>query len=215
MLRQFLASATLLVCTACASTGQTAGAGPPGAGPADDKMQAEGERLIAQPPRGWRQTGATNIGNLRRAEFMPEGDSGEDSTQGWTRMIAFESIKEDPLPDPIEFVELMTSDRDYACGTFAAHPTFAGEENGYPTAVYLLVCHRDRTTERSEVTMMKTIRGNDYFYVISRSMRGDPIPKDGEPAIDKAEIGGWALFLKSVSVCDIRRPQTHPCPEAG
>lgn len=172
-----------------------------------------GERLIAQPPQGWQQTGATNIGTLRRAEFMPEDELTAGSEADWVRRITFESLNEDPLPDPIEFVELMSVGRDYDCGTYRSHPTFAGEENGYPTAVFLLVCHQDRQTERSEVTLMKTIQGNDYFYVITRSMRGEPIPRDGEPDIEQAEIGGWAVYLKSITVCDTSRPDAHPCPE--
>ena len=171
-----------------------------------------GERLIAQPPQGWQQSGATSVGSLRRAEFRPEEELAEGAETEWTRRITFESLREDPLPDPIEFVELMNAGRDYDCGTFRAHPTFAGEENGYPTAVYLLVCHQDRQTDRSEVTLMKTIRGNEYFYVITRALRGDPIPKEGEPAIERAEIGGWAVYLKSISVCDTSRPEVHPCP---
>ena len=177
--------------------------------------ETAGERLIAQPPRGWRQTGATSISTLRRAEFMPEDELATGSETDWVRRITFESLKEDPLPDPLEFVELMSMGRDYDCGTFRSHPTFAGEENGYPTAVFLQVCHKDRQTDRSEVTLMKAIQGNDYFYVITRSMRGDPIPKDGAPDIEEAEIGGWAVYLKSITVCDASRPEAHPCPPAG
>lgn len=201
-------TASLLLVAACATAPDTVRSPAASAATPDSGT----EQLIAQPPGGWRQTGATNIGNLKRAEFVPEAEYAEGGQTVWTRRITFESIREEPLPDPIEFVDLMTSDRNYACGTFNAHPTFSGEENGYPTAVYLLICHKDRVTERSEITMMKTIRGNDFFYVITRSLRGEPIAKDAEPDIDEAEIGGWALYLKSISVCDTGRPEDHPCP---
>ena len=133
------------------------------------------EQLIGQPPAGWRRTGTTNIGNLRRAVYVPEDEPVDDSNEAWTRRITFESMQEDPLPDPIDFIELMNSDRDYACGTFHSYPTFSGLENGYPTSVHLLVCHKDRVTERAEVSMIKTIQGNEYFYVITRAWRGAPI----------------------------------------
>lgn len=177
--------------------------------------ELSGERLIAQPPRGWQQTGATSVGNLRRVEFRPEAELSGDPDADWTRRITLESLREDPLPDPMEFIELINAGRDYDCGTFRAHPTFAGEENGYPTAVYLLICHQDRQTERSEITLMKTIRGNEFFYVITRALRGDPIPKEGAPDVEQSEIGGWALYLKSISVCDGDRPDAHPCPESS
>ena len=205
--------ATLLISSGCATDGGST-AVPETTAAADTDLPAapSGERLIAQAPNGWQQTGATNIGTLRRAEFRPVAEIASDPDSDWTRRITFESLKEDPLPDPLEFVELMSAGRDRDCGTFRAHPTFAGEENGYPTAVYLLVCHQDRQTERSEVTLMKTIRGNEFFYVITRGLRGDPIPKDGEPAVEKEEIGGWAVYLRSVTLCDTDRPEAHPCP---
>jgi hypothetical protein len=198
----------LALCSACAAATEEPAKKDPAASSGAESPATNGEQLIAQPPKGWRRTGTTNIGNLRRAEFVPE-----DEPEGeWTRRITFESIQEDPLPDPIEFIELMNSDRDYACGTFHAYPTFSGFENGYPTSVYLLVCHRDRDTERSEVSMIKTIQGDEHFYVVTRALRGAPIPKDEAPPIEEAEIGGWAVFMKSVSVCDPSRPDAHPCP---
>ena len=179
---------------------------------ATDSATAGAEQLIAQPPAGWRRTGTTNIGNLRRAEYVPEDEPVDDSGEAWTRQITFESMQEDPLPDPIEFIELMNSDRDYACGTFNSYPTFSGLENGYPTSVHLLVCHRDRTTKRAEVSMIKTIQGNEYFYIVTRAWRGAPIPPEEGPPLDETEIGGWALYMKSVQVCDPSRPDAHPCP---
>lgn len=216
MMRRPLATAlllasTLALCTACmAATGEPAQQN--GTAAAETEAGSDGEQLIAQPPHGWRRIGTTNIGNLRRAEYIPE-DEIEDA---WTRRIAFESMQkelEEPLPDPIEFIELMNSDRTYACGTFNAYPTFSGLENGYPTAVYLLVCHKDRETDRSEVSMIKTIQGKEYFYVVTRALRGAPIPKDEAPPIDESEIGGWAVFMKSIQACDARQPEAHPCPD--
>ena len=169
-----------------------------------------GEQLIGQPPRGWRQIGATNVVTLKRAVFIPE----EEEAATWTRRITFEAMRDDPLPDPAGFVDTLALERDRDCGTFEKHLTFAGEENGYPTAVHLLVCHQDRKTKRSLITLMKTIRGNDAFYVISRSMRGAPIPRDGAAQMDETRIGGWAIYLKSITLCDTGRPD-HPCPVSG
>ena len=181
------------------------------------------EQLIAQPPNGWVQVGATNLPNLRTAQFVPEGESADD----WTRRITFESLAEKPLPDPIKFVELLSTDQDRICGTFESLPTFAGKENGYPTAVYLLICHQDRDTKRSEITMIKTIQGNDFFYVITRARRGPPIERtdssetaDGsstalskpqELPMEKEIVGAWSIYLKTIQVCDPDKPE-HLCP---
>lgn len=211
--RAAILAVTLMLCSACVAATDKPTAQADDEATQSSTVEASAgvtEQLIAQPPKGWRRTGTTNIGNLRRAEYIPD-DEPEDN---WSHRITFESMQEDPLPDPIEFIELMNSDRDYACGSFQSYPTFSGVENGYPTSVYLLVCHRDRVTERSEVSMIKTIRGNEYFYVITRDLRGAPIPKDEAPPIGETEIGGWAVFMKSIRVCDPGR-DAHPCPEPG
>lgn len=208
-MRLYLAGALIALSAGCAGAAGDAGA----ADGNTDKVTAEttaGEQLLAQPPAGWRRIGAANSERLKRAQFIPEND---DETL-WNRRITFEAMVEQPLPDPIEFVQLITAGRDQDCGTFEAHPTFAGEENGYPTTVYLLVCHKDADTGRSEVTMMKSIQGNDAFYVITRSYRGKPIEAGAPPPVTEEEIGGWALYLKSVSLCDATRPE-HGCPGAS
>lgn len=176
---------------------------PPGS------VERPGEQLLAQPPAGWRQVGATSLPTLKRAEFVPA-----DGTPGTeTSRITFEAMVEDPLPDPIEFVDLLAADRQQACGTFERLPTFSGEENGYPTAVDLLVCHHDRKTDRSEVMLMKTIRGNEAFYIVTRGRQGPPIADGGKPEIEDLEIGAWAVYLRAVRVCDDSR-EGHPCPAA-
>ena len=166
-----------------------------------------GEQLLARAPEGWRQIGSVETERLKRAEFVPQADD----DQNWDSQITFESMVVDPLPDPTEFVASITAGRDRSCGTFRIHNTFTGSENGYLTAVNLLICHKDSDTGRSEVTMMKTMQGNDAFYVITRSLRGEPIPEDQAPSIEEAEIGGWAVFLRSVGLCDTGRAE-HPCP---
>ena len=184
-------------------------AGTTGAG--SSPAPGGGERLLGQPPQGWRETGATNTAALRRATYVPAEDpEGGD----WIRQITFEAIRLDPLPDPIEFVDVLSADRDRACGTFERLPTFAGEENGYPTAVYLLICHKDRQTQSSEVMLMKTIQGNEALYVVSRAQRGEPIPAGGEAPVSEEEIAGWSLFLRTIGLCDDTRPE-HPCPASG
>lgn len=190
-----------------------AGCGTPQAPPGRPQLAEPpepGEQLIAQPPAGWIQAGSTSTRGMRRAEFVPE----DEAPDAWVRRITFESLADKPLPDPIEFVELITSDQQRICGTFEIFPTFAGLENGYPTAVNLLVCHRHRETERSEVTMLKTIQGNDHFYIISRARRGPPIESSDEPVLAEEVVAAWSVYLKSVSVCDERSPE-HPCPVSG
>ncbi|MGE0625966.1 MAG: hypothetical protein AB7I04_09660 [Pseudomonadales bacterium] len=205
----WLLLAAALCASACSGAATAPGneAGPSGLSEAQGERLPEGERLLAQPPAGWQQTGATNLPTLRRAEFVPDDETADD----WTHRITFEAMIETPLPDPIEFVDLLAESRQRECGTFERLPTFSGEENGYPTSVDLLVCHHDRKTDTSEVVLMKTIQGNDAFYIITRGERGAPIPEGGKPSVEDVEVGAWALYLRSVTVCDDARAG-HACP---
>jgi hypothetical protein len=183
----------------------------------------EGEQLIGQPPVGWIRIGAANIAGMRTAQYVPEGEDGDD----WTRRIRFEALAEQPLPDPLDFLELIHAEQRSDCAGFEAFPTFAGFENGYPTAVSLLVCARNHSTGMPALTLIKAIQGNEYFYVISRSGRGadyvspdsTPVPRRGEEAPDtptsstaaQDAVAAWAVYLKSISLCDPAREE-HPCP---
>jgi hypothetical protein len=168
----------------------------------------ENERLLAQPPQGWKEIGSATTPNLRTATFIPEAEDESD----WRRMIRFEAMTEDPLPDPIEFIEILTTGQNDRCGTFESYPTFSGFENGYPTSVSLLFCARDRTSRLAETTMIKTIQGNDRFYVITRALRSEPVEEEEAP-VDETTVAAWSLYMKSVGVCDTARPE-HPCPSA-
>ncbi|MEE8079643.1 MAG: hypothetical protein V3T18_11650, partial [Pseudomonadales bacterium] len=63
----------------------------------------------------------------------------------------------------------------------------------------------------SLVSLIKVIKGNEYFYVINRSQRAAPLPQ-GEPPLSEEVIAGWSLYIRSVSVCDTEKPE-HPCPQ--
>jgi len=182
---------------------------------AEPASEEPGERLIGQPPGGWHSVGATNTGGIRTAQFVPDGDDHRD----WFRRITFESLADQPL-DPIAFLDLIEDEQKSTCEDFQAFPTFTGFENGYPTAVRLLICDRDRGTGRQELRMIKAIQGNDYFYVISRARREppEPPPADGDRPSNgvedsglEEEVAAWSIYLKSIVVCDVDLAD-HPCP---
>jgi len=202
-----LASVCLLVLTvACSEAPDSEAPNPPIS--ADSTTAEAGETLIAQPPAGWLQINATNTRNIRSAQFIPDDESDEN----WTRKITFESLLESPLPDPIEFIEILNTGQNSRCGTYEAFPTFTGFENGYETSVYLLICHNDRQAKQSEVTMIKAIKGNDFFYVITRTKTAPPVT-EGAIAIEEEVVAAWSLYLRSITLCDSTR-EAHPCPDA-
>jgi hypothetical protein len=173
---------------------------------ADDSAAPAGELLLAKPPSGWQRIGGTTGPSIRTAEFVPD----DAQIGNWERRITFEAMKEEPLPDPLEFLDLIQAEQKAACAGFAAYPTFAGEENGYPSAVSLLLCEREHDSGMSVATMIKTIRGNEFFYVITRAKR-TPATAEAAVPVDDQEVAAWSLYLKTIRVCDTRDGE-HPCP---
>ncbi|MFV2091164.1 MAG: hypothetical protein ACC642_10925, partial [Pseudomonadales bacterium] len=169
----------------------------------------EGEQLLAQPPGGWRQTFATTTRTLRMSQFVPENEDEEHLTH----KISFESMASQPLPYPIEFIDLISGDKERACTDFEGFGTFSGFENGYPTSVHLLICPKNKETKKSEVSMIKVIRGNDYFYTITSARQGAPLDKGVAP-LSETVVAAWSIYLRSIGVCDTTRPE-HPCPVSG
>lgn len=171
--------------------------------------EASGERLLAAPPQGWKEVFSTDNPGLRMVEFIPDDQNNAD----WRQKISFESSSGKPLPDPIEFLTGLSVDQSGACDEgFESFTTFSDFENGYPTTVRLMVCRNSAIINQSQVTMLKAIQGKDNFYVISRAQRAAPLAEDAEP-LSEAEIAGWTLYLKAISLCD--GSAEHPCPEAG
>jgi hypothetical protein len=167
----------------------------------------EGEQLLAQPPVGWQQTFSSASKGLRMAQFIPE----QEDAENWVHKISFESLADQPLPDPSDFLELISSDQQRQCPDFEGFDTFSGLENGYPTSVQLHTCPRNKNTDKSAASMIKVIRGNDYFYIVTRSQQGDGLKK-GDALLTETQVAAWSLYLRTVGICDTTRPE-HPCPQ--
>jgi hypothetical protein len=128
-----------------------------------------GEQLLAKPPSGWTESYATKSPGMRMAQYIPSGDDSHD----WTNMVSFESFTGNPLPQPPELLASVAKDQQAVCDNFESHTTYTGNENGYPTTVALFVCDRSKLTQKGQLTLLKMIRGDDNFYVITRSRRSN------------------------------------------
>ena len=193
------ASAALVVLLAAACDGSVPSA--------PSSSSATGERLLAAPPPGWVRTFELDENDMRLVEFMPEAVDGDD----WIDKISFESFTGDALPDPIVFQQTIARDRKQACSQLDDFNTFAGFENNYPTSVRLLLCHRQKGGAHGEITMLKTIQGNDAFYVVQRIRRVEPFESELTAPMRNEEMGLWSLYFRSITLCDDGRTE-HPCP---
>jgi hypothetical protein len=78
-----------------------------------------------------------------------------------------------------------------------SRPVAQGEENGYPSLVWLQNCPLNKATGKPEITWFKAIQGNDSFYIVQVAFKAWP---------SKEQISQWMRYLKSVTVCDTRLP---------
>lgn len=167
------------------------------------------EQLLADAPANWQQSFRTEAPGIRMVEYVPP----DSDPKAWTDKVSFESFSGTPLPDPIELLTSIANDQRKTCEKFADHETFSGFENGYPTSVRLFVCNVNPLTKKGQLTLVKTIKGDQNFYVITRARRTDAIEQqpDGEIPTEAKTIAEWSLYLHAISACNTA-DSAHPCP---
>jgi hypothetical protein len=167
------------------------------------------EQLLADAPTNWQQSFRTEGPGIRMVEFAPANADSKD----WTDKVSFESFSGTPLPDPIELLTSIASDQRKTCNKFTDHETFSGLENGYPTSVRLFICDVNPLTNKGQLTLVKTIKGDQNFYVITRARRTAPIQPDpdGKMPAEAKTIAEWSLYLHAISACNTA-DSAHPCP---
>jgi hypothetical protein len=142
-------------------------------------------------------------------EYVPPDTDAKD----WVDKLSFESFSDPPLPDPIQMLKSIAADQGKTCQKFSDHDTYSGVENDYPTSVRLFVCFKNPLTGKGQLTLVKTIRGDSHFYVITRARRIapiDPDAKDANVAVKKA-VAEWSAYLRAIKACDASN-ERHPCP---
>ncbi len=167
------------------------------------------ERLLAQPPEGWLQNFHTEGPGIRMVEYVPPKTDSND----WTDKLSFESFSAAPLPDPIQLLKSIADDQRKTCRKFSDHETFSGVENDYPTSVRLFICYANPLTNKGQLTLVKTIRGDSHFFVITRAKRVAAIESDTMPMPPEV-MAEWSLYLRAIKVCNDTDPR-HPCPAAA
>lgn len=164
------------------------------------------EHLLAQPPEGWLQSFQTDGPGIRMVEYVPP----KSNPNEWADKVSFESFSDPPLPDPIQLLKSIADDQRKTCKKFSDHETFSGVENDYPTSVRLFICSENPLTGKGQLTLVKTIRGDSNFYVITRAKRVAPIETDTMPMPPEV-MAEWSLYLRAITACSDTDPR-HPCP---
>ncbi|NJN52167.1 MAG: hypothetical protein HC809_10740 [Gammaproteobacteria bacterium] len=173
-------------------------------------VDTSGERLLAQPPINWQQVFRSDRPGGRLVEYVPDDAAAGD----WSEKLAFESFTADQFPLPQDLIGQIGADQEATCEKLTNTQTFAGDENGYATAVHLLVCFVNKLTNQGQVSLIKAIRGDGHFYVITMAARTQPMELDNELPLPPELVAQWAAYLGAIRVCNPDAP-AHPCPAGG
>ncbi len=179
-----------------------------------------GERIIATPPLDWELKFRTVNAELRFIEYAPPEGEGDSRAQ----QLIFEAFTADPMPAPLQALAGIAGNERNRCSDFETYNTFAGDENNYPTAVALMICRQEPDAESARISVVKTIQGNDYFYVVTRNHEvpafGEPSSGNDQDTVDGVTselsdiVGALSLYMRTVTLCDDAREE-HPCTRSA
>ena len=158
----------------------------------------KGEQLIAPVPQGFvlGHEAADDTGVLR--EFVPAGES----VQAWSQMMTVRIFREGGGVSPVAWHNGLVQELLAVCPGATAEEITGGVEQGTEFHLILAGCPESPVTGGEEWFMSKTMAGRDAIYNVQGAWRG--------PATD-ALVTGWAAHLRTILVCDTRRPEA-PCP---
>jgi hypothetical protein len=154
------------------------------------RAELENENLLAKLPAGFKIDFQDKNKNMLINEMVPE----KETVNNWTEMVTvqvFYNLK----ATPDQFKAKMEAGMSAACPGSESLPVAQGDENGYPSVVWLQSCPLNKATGKPEITWIKGIQGNDSFYVVQLAFKAWP---------SKEQITDWMQYLRSVVVCDTR-----------
>ena len=176
-------------------------------GPTPPMNDGTKEVLRAPPPNGWRQITQLNRGDTRLLEFEPPATS----TIARDETLRLESFRRDPLPSVTELLNDISGDYKRRCSKANVQLIRQDTENGFPIEVRLFTCPGKKSM-RPPLQMVKAIRGDEWFYIVSRSSSAAiAVPEQLSNLAPR--IAAWSLYMRDVSLCTNDAPQ-HPCAEA-
>ncbi|MFT7131646.1 MAG: hypothetical protein ACI81O_000352 [Cyclobacteriaceae bacterium] len=166
------------------------------------------EQLLAAPPTGWQIVDQLNNTRTRLVDYIPA----EQTPDNWQTRLSFESHAALTDLDPIETLLREVEKTREKCSDLKDYNLFSGLENNYRTSTRLMLCGNNAFTQRGEISMLKVIQGNDYFYFVRLVKRLSTFDNGTAniEGIEESEIAVWSTYLSNIRVCDPRLT-AHPC----
>ena len=165
-----------------------------------------GEVYIAGLPAGWTLgfQESNEIGH--HLEWVPQGQPVKD----WRDMIAFQLFPKLIDIEPDHFLVKMADHYAQSCDQVLATDIEGTPANGYPGAIRVLACTRNKVTELGEITLFRAVMGQEAFYVAQRAWRMAPFSAEAIPVTGEQLDDGRRLIEYGLA-CRSNNPN-RPCP---
>ena len=144
--------------------------------------ELQDENILTKLPDGFKIDFQQRNKDMLISEMVPV----KQSVKNWTEMVTvqvFYGLK----ATPDQFKAKIESGLATACPKSESRPVAQGEENGYPSLVWLQNCPLNKATGKPEITWFKAIQGNDSFYIVQVAFKAWP---------SKEQISQWMRYLK-------------------
>ena len=165
-----------------------------------------GEVYIAGLPKGWNLgfQESNEIGH--HLEWVPRGQPVKD----WRDMIAFQLFPKliDVRPD--QFLTKMADHYAQSCDQVLATDIEGTPANGYPGALRVLACTKNKVTGMGEVTLFRAVMGQEAFYVAQRAWRMQPFSPEAIPVTGDQLDAGRKLIEYGIACRS--NASASPCP---
>ena len=154
---------------------------------------------FGKPPKGFKVGYQTEQNGMMMIELVPQ----KQTVDNWTQMVTLQTMQ-GANPGIADFRNAVFAGWQNACPKSSTLTVREGEENGYPFALWQLICESNPQTGKPEYTWMKAVQGENAFYVKQYAFRYAP---------NKAEVGNAMGHLRDLAVCD--NSAKHPCGKSG
>lgn len=154
------------------------------------------ERLVAQPPPGWKMSYRHSVAGLEVWEFLPQGQSLEN----WRDMITAQAISGEESNPPRALLTLVAERARTICLEVLSSPIDEQPADGLAGATMAQFCVRDSKGRRGDLTLYRAIRGKHALYVLSRTRRDESYDGKAIP-LPEAALAQWRKDLEQFRVC--------------
>ncbi|TCS41625.1 hypothetical protein [Reinekea marinisedimentorum] len=158
------------------------------AAPSGQTGSIENEVLIQQIPQDWHEVTFVQQDNMSIKEVIPK----DQDINSWEEILSTEIIAGGIDVSVEAFIQNLNKSWALACPQVSTKPAIETVENGYTSYFWLQTCHTSHPST-PKMTLFKAIQGEENFYLIQKSWRGNLTPES---------VKFWSLQMKAMQLCN-------------